>query len=38
MELWYSENHTDNVKFSLKIKEHLFSTQSNFQRVDILDT
>ncbi len=38
MHLWYTENHTENVKFSLKIKEHLFSGQSEFQRLDILDT
>lgn len=38
MELWYSEKHTDNVKFSLKIKEHIFSSQSDFQKVDVLDT
>jgi len=38
MELWYSECHTNNVKFSLKVKEHLFSSQSDFQKVDVLDT
>lgn len=38
MELWYSECHTDNVKFSLKIKDHIFSSQSDFQKVDVLDT
>lgn len=38
MELWYSEKHTNNVKFSLKVKEHIFSSQSKFQKVDIFDT
>lgn len=38
MELWYSESHTEDVKFSLKVKEHLFSSQSNFQRVDVFNT
>lgn len=38
MELWYSEDHTNNVKFSLKIKKQLFSSQSDFQKVDVLDT
>ncbi|MDK2919101.1 MAG: spermidine synthase [Candidatus Petromonas sp.] len=38
MDLWYSENHTENVKFSLRIKEHLFSDKSDFQRIDILKT
>lgn len=38
MELWYSELHTEDVKFSLRIKEHLFSGQSDFQKVDVLST
>lgn len=38
MELWYTEHHSEHVRFSLKVKEQLFSKQSDFQRVDILDT
>lgn len=38
MDLWYTENHTENVKFSLKVKEHLFAGTSDFQQLDILDT
>jgi len=38
MELWYTEYHTNNVKFSLKVKEHLFTGVSEFQKVDVLDT
>lgn len=38
MELWYSENQTDNVKFSAKVKEHLFTGESEFQTVDVFDT
>lgn len=38
MELWYSENHTENIKFSLKVKEHLYCKDSDFQRIDIFDT
>lgn len=38
MELWYTENQTDNVNFSMKVKNHLYSTQSDFQKIDILDT
>jgi spermidine synthase len=38
MELWYSEHHTEHVRFSLKVKEQLFSGKSDFQQVDILDT
>lgn len=38
MELWYSEKHTDNVKLSIRVDEHLYSKQSEFQRIDILKT
>ncbi len=38
MELWYTEEQTENVRFSLKVKEHLFSGQSDFQKVDVFDT
>lgn len=35
MELWYSEQHTDNVRFSIKVDKHLFTGQSEFQRIDV---
>lgn len=35
MEFWYSENHTENVKFSIKIDEQLYTGQSDFQRIDV---
>ncbi len=38
MELWYTEEQTDNVRLSLKVKNHLFSDQSDFQKVDVFDT
>ena len=38
MELWYSEKHTENVKFSIKVDKHLFSKQSDFQRVDVFSS
>lgn len=38
MELWFSEIQTDNVKLTVKINKHLFSGQSEFQKVDILDS
>jgi len=38
MELWYTENHTDNVKFSIKVKEHIYSKKSLFQQIDIFET
>jgi spermidine synthase len=38
MELWYTEEHTENVRFSMKVKEHLYSKKSPFQQIDVLDT
>lgn len=38
MELWYTENQTNNVNFSMKVKNHLYSKQSDFQKIDIIDT
>ena len=33
-DLWYSEFHTDDVKFSIKVDEQLCSEQTPFQRID----
>ena len=38
LELWYTENQTDNVNFSMKVKNHLYSAESDFQKIDIIDT
>ena len=38
MELWCSELHTPDVKFSLRVNKQLYSKQSNYQRIDVLDT
>ena len=38
MELWYTENHAENVKFSIKIDKALYSEQTKFQRIDILES
>ena len=35
MELWFTEKHTENVKFSIQVDRQLFSSQSGFQRIDI---
>ena len=35
MELWYTEQHTENVRFSIKVDKPLYSGQSEFQRIDI---
>lgn len=38
MDLWFTENHTDNVKFTIKIKKQLYSKKSYYQQIDVLDT
>lgn len=38
MELWYTEQHTPNVRFSIKIKQQLYSAQSVFQKIDVFDS
>ncbi len=38
MELWFTENHSDNVRFSIKVDKHLRSAQSEFQRIDVFES
>ena len=38
MELWYTDQHTKDVRFSIKSKKQLVSHESEFQRIDILET
>ena len=38
MELWFSENHTEDVKLSLRVNRQLYSKQSDYQRIDVFDT
>ena len=38
MELWYTEQQTEDVRFSIKIKQHLYSAKSDFQQVDVFDS
>lgn len=38
MELWYTDQHTKNVRFSMKVESELGSTESEFQKIDILQT
>ena len=38
MELWYTEEWTSDVRFGIKVKEHLFSKKSDFQQIDIFDS
>lgn len=38
MELWYTEEHTSNVKFSMKVDKQIASLQSDFQRIDVFES
>lgn len=38
MELWFTEQHTPNVRFSLKVDKQLFTAESDFQRIDIFES
>lgn len=38
MELWFTEEHTDNVRFSIKVDRHIESIQSEFQKIDVFET
>jgi len=38
MELWFTEEVTDDIRFSLKVNRHIYSGQSRFQRIDVLET
>lgn len=38
MDMWFSDEHTDNVKLSIRVEQQLFSAQSEFQRIDVLDS
>lgn len=38
MELWYTEEHTDTVRFGIKIKKQLFSGESKFQKIDFFES
>ncbi len=38
MDMWFSDEHTDNVKLSIRVEQQLFSAQSELQRIDVLDS
>jgi spermidine synthase len=38
MELWFTEKHTENAQFSVKIQRQLHSEKSPFQQIDVFDT
>lgn len=38
MDLWYTEKHTDGAGISLRVTQSLFSGESDFQKLDIVET
>jgi len=38
MEFWYTEEHTPNVRFSIRVDRQLYSGQSEFQRIDVFES
>lgn len=38
MELWFTEKHTPNVNFSIKVDRQLYCSKSEFQRIDIFES
>ncbi len=38
MEFWYAEEHTPNVRLSIRVDRQLYSGQSEFQRIDVFES
>lgn len=38
MELWFTEKHTEDAKFSIRVDEQLVCEESEFQRIDIFES
>ena len=38
LDLWYSESLAEDAKFSIRVKEHLYSEQTPFQKIDFFKT
>jgi len=38
MDLWFSEYHSNDVKFSVRVEKQLYSGKSDFQRIDVFET
>jgi spermidine synthase len=38
MELWFTENHTPNVRLSIRTDRQLYSARSEFQRIDVYES
>ena len=38
MDFWFSEEHTPNVKLSIRVDRQLYSGKSEFQRIDVFES
>lgn len=38
LDLWYSEYHAEDVRFSIKVNRHLYSEKTPFQQIDFFDS
>ena len=38
MDLWFTERHTDDVNFTIRVKKQLYSKKSYYQEIDVFDT
>ncbi|HHW21646.1 MAG TPA: polyamine aminopropyltransferase [Clostridiaceae bacterium] len=38
MDLWFTEYHTENARFSIKVDKPIISVKSEFQRIDVFDS
>jgi len=38
MDLWFSEYHSENVRFSIRVDKQLYSAYSEFQRIDVFSS
>lgn len=38
MDIWYTENHTEHMRMSIRVDRQLASEQSDFQRIDIFES
>lgn len=36
MELWYTEEHSKNVRFSIRVEKQLYSETSEYQKIDVM--
>ncbi len=38
MEMWFTEKHTPDVKFSIRVDRQIYTGQSDFQRIDVFES